>query len=344
MRSVEIDQTRLMLLNNREIARGDYVLYWMQQSQRAAYNHALEYAVAQSNELKQPLLVCFGLTDGYPEANLRHYTFMLEGLRDVGFALEKRGIRFVLQRGDPAEVALRIGRRASLIVCDRGYLRPQKEWRLRVAREARCAVVQIESDVVVPVDVASEKREFAARTLRPKLMKQWSKYLRPLRSVPLDKKWRGRLRRGLDWRNPQQLVRQLKIDRSVPAVTEHFRGGTREAQKIFRRFCRELLRNYKATRNQPQTDNVSQMSKYLHFGQISPLWLALEVRKHSTAGKENIAGLIEELLVRRELAINWVENEKRYDCYESLPEWSRKTLAQHARDPRPIIYTRSQLE
>ncbi|MGZ5003342.1 MAG: deoxyribodipyrimidine photo-lyase, partial [Chthoniobacterales bacterium] len=97
--SVEIDQTRLMLLNNREIARGDYVLYWMQQSQRAVFNHALEYAVSRSNELKQPLLVCFGLTDGYPEANLRHYTFMLEGLRDVGLALAKRGIRFVLQRG-----------------------------------------------------------------------------------------------------------------------------------------------------------------------------------------------------------------------------------------------------
>ncbi|MGZ5019390.1 MAG: deoxyribodipyrimidine photo-lyase [Chthoniobacterales bacterium] len=344
MMSVEIDQTRLMLLNNREIARGDYVLYWMQQAQRAVFNHALEYAVSRSNELKQPLLVCFGLTDGYPEANLRHYTFMLEGLRDVGLALAKRGIRFVLQRGELAEVALRLGCRASLIVCDRGYLRPQKEWRLRVAREARCAVVQIESDVVVPVDVASEKREFAARTLRPKLMKHWSKYLRPLRSVGLDKKWQGRLPRGLDWRNPQQLVRQLKIDRSVPAVTEHFRGGTREAQKIFRRFCRERLQNYKATRNQPQTDNVSQMSKYLHFGQISPLWLALEVRKHSLGAPCNIESFIEELLVRRELAINWVENEKRYDCYESLPEWSRKTLAQHARDPRPIIYTRAQLE
>ena len=74
---VVIEPTRVVLLNNREVARGRYVLYWMQQSQRAVCNHALEYAVARSNEYKQPLLVCFGLTDGYPEANLRHYTFML---------------------------------------------------------------------------------------------------------------------------------------------------------------------------------------------------------------------------------------------------------------------------
>ncbi len=337
-----IEPTRAVLLNNREVARGRYVLYWMQQSQRAVCNHALEYAVARSNEYKQPLLVCFGLTDGYPEANLRHYTFMLEGLRDVGLALEKRGIGFVLQRGDPADVALRLGRHASLIVCDRGYLRLQKEWRDRVAKNARCEVVQVESDVVVPVDVASDKREFAARTLRPKLTRLWPKYLRPLRSVPLRQKWRAQLPRGCDWRKPQPLVRQLKLDRSVPAVSEYFRGGTLEAEKVFRQFCRDLLRHYAWTRNQPQTDNVSHMSKYLHFGQISPLWLALQMQ--SLGRNQNTEGFLEELLVRRELAMNWVEHTKDYDSYDALPDWSRKTLAKHARDKRPIIYTRRQLE
>ena len=46
----------------------------MQQSQRAEHNHALEYAVQQANQLDRMLLVAFGLTDDYPEANLRHYT------------------------------------------------------------------------------------------------------------------------------------------------------------------------------------------------------------------------------------------------------------------------------
>ena len=87
---------------------------------------------------------------------------MLEGLCEVGAALEERGIAFTLQQGDPAEVALKLGRRASLIVCDRGYLAPQKAWCRQVADGASCAVVQVESDVVVPVNTASDKAEFAS--------------------------------------------------------------------------------------------------------------------------------------------------------------------------------------
>ncbi|MEE4266321.1 MAG: deoxyribodipyrimidine photo-lyase, partial [Desulfobacteraceae bacterium] len=78
-----IQSTRIKNLNNAGISKGDYVLYWMQQSQRAAYNHALEFAAQLANKQDRMLLVAFGLTDDYPEANLRHYTFMLEGLRET---------------------------------------------------------------------------------------------------------------------------------------------------------------------------------------------------------------------------------------------------------------------
>ncbi len=339
-----IHPSRVCILNQDGVARADYVLYWMQQSQRGTFNHALEYAIGRANELRQPILVCFGLTDGYPEANLRHYTFMLEGLRDVGVALEKRGIGFVLQHGDPVEVALRIGQRASLIVCDRGYLRPQKEWRKRVAIRASCSVVQVESDVLVPVRTASEKCEFAARTLRPKLTRLWPEYLHEVPRIKIKNKSLSLMPRGLDWRNPELLVQKLKLDRSVPAVTKHFRGGTTEAEKVFRGFCTELFRGYKENRNQPQTNYVSHMSKYLHFGQISPVWLAIEAMEQGKAGAKNIESFIDELLVRRELSMNWVERTAHYEGYESLPEWSRKTLAEHAHDPRPYLYSREQLE
>ncbi len=269
---------------------------------------------------------------------------MLEGLRDVAVALEKRGVGFTLQHGDPAEVALQLGRDASLIVCDRGYLQPQKRWRTRIAEEAPCSVVQVESDVVVPVAAASRKREFAARTLRPKLTRLWLEYLREVPEVRLEKRWRSKLPAGLDSRDPQQLAATLKIDHSVAAVSEHFRGGTGEAEKIFLAFCVDLLPDYKTTRNQPQTDNVSQMSKYLHFGQVSPVWLALKAQKHARAGDENVASFIDELLVRRELSMNWVEYTEHYERYEALPDWSRKTLTEHADDPRPFLYSREQLE
>src|SRR5512139_3997300 len=124
-----IQDTRIQHLNDREVVQGRYVLYWMQQSQRTDWNHALEYAVQEANRLEQGVVVAFGLTDDYPEANLRHYTFMLDGLQETGQALGKRGIRMVVRRGLPSVVALALGREASLIVCDRGYLRHQGAWR-----------------------------------------------------------------------------------------------------------------------------------------------------------------------------------------------------------------------
>ncbi len=169
MASQPVSDTRIQFLNEGEQKKGDYVLYWMQQSQRAEYNYALEYAVHQANALGQGVLVCFGLMDDYPDANLRHYTFMLEGLRETQESLAQQGIKMVIQPGAPPDIALDLGRRASLIVCDRGYLNHQKVWRNRVADSAVCTVVQVESEVVVPVEVVSHKAEYAARTIRPKI-------------------------------------------------------------------------------------------------------------------------------------------------------------------------------
>src|SRR5262249_41104956 len=102
--------------------------------------------------------------DDYPEANERLYAFMLEGLADVEQQLRRRGIRLIVRKGRPDVVAVDLARDAAIVICDRGYLRHQRAWRQQVAGEARCCVIQVESDVVVPVDVVSDKVEFAART------------------------------------------------------------------------------------------------------------------------------------------------------------------------------------
>ena len=187
MASQPVQNTRIQRLNDRELKKGSYVLYWMQQSQRAEYNHALEYAVQQANALGQGVLVGFGLMDDYPEANLRHYTFMVEGLRETQASLAQQGIKMVIQRGSPADVASDLGRKASLIVCDRGYLSHQKAWRAQVARSAACRVVQVESDVVVPIEVVSNKAEYAARTIRPKIHKHLNDYLVPFQAQRCEK-------------------------------------------------------------------------------------------------------------------------------------------------------------
>src|SRR4051812_9898600 len=101
-----IQESRIRVLNEATAGAGRYVLYWMQASQRTRFNHSLEYAIAEANARGLPTVVCFGLTDNYPEANLRHYAFMLRGLMDVQKNLRKRRIKFVVRYGSPESVAV----------------------------------------------------------------------------------------------------------------------------------------------------------------------------------------------------------------------------------------------
>ena len=74
------------------------------------------------------------------------------------------------------------------------------------------------------------------------------------------------------------------------------------------------------------------MSPYLHFGQISPVEVALAVRDAKHASQADRDAYLEELIVRRELAVNFVHYQSRYDEYACLPEWARKTLRAHRRE------------
>ena len=338
-----VGEERVRHLNDRSVGDGAYVLYWMQEAQRVEHNHALEYAVQRANELEQRLLVVFGLTDGYPEANLRHYTFMLEGLKDVEEALEERKIKLVGRRGSPDEVVLDLGKDASLIVCDMSYLRPQKEWREKVAEGAGCLVVQVETEVVVPVELASNKQEHAARTLRPKIREHLDDFLVELEPTTVGKQSLSMKAEGLDLSDSEKILDDMDLDESVGPVSHLYRGGTTEAKRILEDFLKNRFDDYVEHRNQPQTDDVSHMSKYLHYGHISPVYVALRVRE-AGKGKENVDSYIEELVVRRELSMNFCHHTPDYDSFSCLPDWAKETLREHKEDEREYVYTRKQLE
>jgi deoxyribodipyrimidine photo-lyase len=341
---MSIEPTRIHILNQTDVRKGDYVLYWMQQSQRAEFNHALEYAIEQANRLNRRLLVGFGLTDAYPEANLRHYTFMVEGLKETQAALASRGIKMAARLGHPAAVALELGRRACLIVCDQGYLNHQRAWRQQVAQHSRCRVVAVESDGVVPVAVVSEKAEWGARTIRPKIHRNMDAYLKDLKPTSLNHSSLDSTVEGIDLSNTQKLLEHLDLDRKVAPVSHWFKGGTFQAKKRFQAFIGRRLRHYDDHGNQPQTDDISHMSPYLHFGQISPLYLALSIRQAPHSLQIAKDAYLEQLIVRRELAHNFTAYTVNYDTFECLPNWARKTLADHQLDLRDPLYSLYQLE
>lgn len=338
-----VDEARIRARKDRPDRKGRYVLYWMQQSQRAEDNPALAVAVVEANRRGLPVAVVFGLTDDYPEANLRHYAFLLEGLRETFRALTDRGIRAAVRRGNPPEVALAAAADAVLLVCDAGYLAHQRAWRRMAAERFDGPVLEVEGDVVVPARLASDKAEYAARTFRPRIRRHLERFLGPMDDPDPEIDGRNLELPGGPDMDPETVPDDLDVDREIGPVSRFFRGGTREARRRFGDFLENRFHRYLENRNQPRTDATSGMSPYLHFGQISPVRLALEARRRRNDLPEAVDAFLEEMIVRRELAINYVLHTPGYDRYAALPDWARKTLREHRDDPREHHYTLAEL-
>ncbi|MFC1866137.1 deoxyribodipyrimidine photo-lyase [Chloroflexota bacterium] len=329
-----IQKERVTTLNHNLAVHGKYVIFWMQASQRTEYNHALQFAIRQANENNIPIIVYFGLTDSFPEANKRHYYFMLEGLIDVAKSLAELGIKMVIEHKSPDRGILLFAKQASMVICDRGYLNIQRRWRSDVAKNIKCPFIQVETDIVVPVEEASSKEEYSAATFRPKIMKQLPKYLKALEnhkpkieSIEYDYP-------SIDISSIDNTLADLKMDQTVTEV-DFLHGGTSKAKQHLQQFIKHKLFSYSKDRNDPNENCISNMSPYLHFGQISPLYIALQVLNKSPLSEN----YLEEMIVRRELSINYVFYNKRYDSFLGLPEWARNSLQKHERDTRKYVYS-----
>lgn len=367
-----VDEERIVVQRggeSRDAAK--YVLYWMQSSQRGDDNPALDLAIEHANRLHLPVLVCFALTV-YPEATIRHYTFMLEGIAQTARRLEERGIPLLLRWQEPWRMARDLSVQAALVVCDGAYLRLPREWRRALADSVDCPLYEVESDVVVPVRVASHKREFAARTIRKKLHARVDDFLRdppvlklavraergvagrkaaPGTALSIPDVSFARLDDLLDPTDTTELLRSIpcdSIDCRVHPVSALYPGGPQHALERFARFLSDRFVRYSKHRNQPHTDDTSGMSMYLQYGQVSPVRLLVEARRRADAAgeelRESYEDFFEELLVRRELAYNYCCYEPDYDRYDALPEWARNTLSEHAADERSPLYSAEELE
>ena len=320
--------------------RGRFVLYWMQQSQRAEWNQALEHAIGLARTLQLPVTVGFALTS-FPEANRRHYQFMLEGLRETEQRLAARGIGFCLRTGSPADVVPDMARAAACVVGDVGYLRIQRQWRDAVAQRLACPFTLVESDAVVPVAAVSDHAEFAARTIRPKIHRLLDSFLKPVRPLTPPVTSLGLLP-SLPLNDPAALCRRLGVDEGV-APSDRLSGGTAAAQRLLNHFLKHRLPAYAEESDDPVRDGTSGLSPYLHFGQISPLEIALRAQA-ADAPRTAIAAFLEQLIVRRELSLNACWFNPGYDRYDTLPAWALQTLEKHRRDKRDFIYSPAQWE
>lgn len=321
---------------------GKCVVYWMQRAQRGADNPALNVAIAAANELQRPLAVFFGLHPNYPNANQRHYAFLIQGLEETKQKIEERGAAFIFRpfpNHDLLKFCAEVN--ASLVVGDENPMREPEGWRRSATRHLTVPFWTVDADVVVPAKLFP-KEEYAARTIRPKLQKLLPVFFQKLENLKARFRWTEATKPASQEIDPIRLMEELPLDRSA-SVLPDVRGGTAEGMRVLRQFLNERLATYDTARNQPHLAGTSELSAFLHFGQLSPLTVAVAVRE-ADAPEVAKAAFLEELIVRREVAINFVARNPQYDRLAGCPDWAQKTLAEHAADPRPYLYKESQFE
>jgi deoxyribodipyrimidine photo-lyase len=319
---------------------GKCVVYWMQRAQRALDNPALEVAVKAANVLRKPCVVFFAPVPFYPHANLRHYHFLSQGIPSIATGLKKRGIGFVLCRY-PDHQLLKFCEqvRPALVVGDENPMREPEHWRQVVTAQLRVPFWTVDADVIVPSKLLL-KEQYGAYTARPRIRRLLPEFLQPIGNTRARISWKPP--RGLQSLSPDiDLTAGWQLDRSVKPVYG-ISGGTEQALKRLKSFIRNGLANYPVGRNKPELDATSRLSAYLHFGHIGPHTVALAVQK-ANVPKGAKEAFLEQLIVRRELAINFVRFNPDYDNFESGTLWAHKSLAEHAGDPRKI-YSERQLE
>lgn len=335
-----MDSQRIQVLVQASYTKGP-VVYWMSRDQRVRDNWALLYAQELARKQRASLAVVFALSPRFLDATLRQYEFMLQGLEEVERSLSRLDIPFFLLAGSPVDEILSFVRRhrVGAIISDFSPLRIHRSWKKKVAKAVSVPFHGVDTHNIVPCWIASDQREYAAATFRPKITRMLPTFLEEFpRIVRSQHAWAGEVKK-IAW---QRVRKSLEVDTTVCPV-EWLKSGEEAAAGALESFIEQRLRSYGTERNNPTVNAQSNLSPYLHFGQLSPQRVALEVMKATSLNGAR-ESFIEELIVRRELSDNFCYYSPDYDRVDAFPAWARETLTRHATDRREHLYSRSQFE
>jgi deoxyribodipyrimidine photo-lyase len=334
------DRRRVRVLKESDWRLGPVVL-WMSRDQRMNDNWSLLFAQELAIEQKTPLAVIFCLVPQFLNATIRQYGFMIKGLQEVEENLKKKNIPFFLLNGSPEIEIPKFVHRHEIgtIVTDFSPLRINKAWKESLIKNIDIPFYEVDAHNIVPCWIASSKQEYSARTLRDKLHRLLLEFLKDFPSLKKHPySWTEKIN-IIDW---GKSLKTLDVDLTIQEV-EWIKPGERAAYRTMQDFFKNKLPLYDKQRNDPVKDEQSNLSPYLHFGQIAPQRIALEAFKISSMKKSRDA-FLEELIVRRELSDNFCFYNSNYDNVEGFPSWAKKTLNEHRNDQRKYLYTLKQFE
>lgn len=326
--------SHLRQLNNLEIKPGPIVC-WLSRDQRVKDNWVLLEAQSLAKKMQQPLVVIFCLSNTFLGATKNHYHFMLLGLQELEASLAKLNIKLLILSGEPDLEVTKFCQqfKAGALYSDHSPLKLPRLWKNKVAAKINCAFFEVDAHNIIPVWVTSNKQEFGAYTIRPKINKLLPDFL-----TEFPKLKKQTLNFKIAKNNWTKLLSNFEQE-----LPYSFRSGEAAANLAMRDFIKNRLNSYHLNRNDPNLKGQSELSPYLHFGQLSAGRLALEVKKAKAplAAKE---AFLEELIVRRELADNFCFYNPNYDNKKCLPKWAEKSFAKHELDKREYLYTKKDLE
>ncbi len=376
-RSSSVPAQRVRRLNERPInTNGQFVLYWMTAFRRPFYNFALQRAIEQAKELRKPLLILEALRSDYPYASDRLHRFILGGMADNAEHFARTSALYFpyveTEKGSGKGLLVELAKTACLVVADDcpAFFLPRM---LQAAADrVDISLEVVDSNGLLPLHSVAKDYPTAfafRRFLQKELPGQLFAFPQqdPLRETelsPLGKLPEKILQRwpqasaGLLAAEPHRLA-QLPIDHSV--VSTAARGGWREADEYLQRFLKERLPDY-PRRSEPDREFTSELSPYLHFGQIASHQIIRQLIEQEnwspdrlspdTKGKrsgwwgmsEAAESFLDELITWREIGLNASVFRPDYDQYSSLPDWARESLGKHREDPRPYLYNFDQFE
>ncbi len=375
-----VPAVRIRLANAAPLRPGaDYVLYWMIGARRTHYNFALERAVEWARALGRPLVVLEALRAGYPWASDRLHAFILQGMADNARRFAAAGIAHLPYveptKGEGKGLLAALSRRAAVVVTDDfpAFFLPRMV--ASASKQVPVLLEQVDSNGLLPIH-APDRAFPTAKSFRSYLQKNLLPHLRnrpledPLK-VRLSPPPPGLLPAEITVRWPRATdallgaepaaLAALPIDHRVGRVK--LVGGAEAGRAALRHFVQSKLDRYNEDRNDPDRRGTSGLSPYLHFGHLSAHeifariekregWDATQVNPKAGGSREGFWGMsepaeayLDELITWREIGLNMcAQRPHDYMDYETLPDWALRTLAEHEKDPRPVLYTREEIE
>ncbi|MDD3178593.1 MAG: deoxyribodipyrimidine photo-lyase [Candidatus ainarchaeum sp.] len=330
-----IFMNRLRILKEKDIKKGKDIVYWMSRDQRVKNNWSLIYAQNLAKKYNLNLKVIFCLVKDFLKATDSHYTFMLEGLKLVENDLFKKNISFELLicKDISNDLLKYIKENTTILLTDFDPLKIKKEWKKQILKDINCSFYEVDSHNIIPVWTVSEKQEYGAYTIRPKLNKLLPLYLEDFPKIRKeDKKIK---KPNVNWAKLIDLKKKNK----------YFESGEFAASMVLKNFIIDKFEKYYILRNDPSINYISNLSMYLHFGQISSQQIALEINKlNNLKYEQSKSYFLEELIIRKELSDNFCNYNKDYDNFNGFPNWAKETLKKHENDKRKYIYSLKDLE